>query len=135
MFLLAAAEVIPSELHGIADLVTIRFPWGSLLRGCLGGDERVTAGIVSMLAPGGELELLLAPAERDGLEGLPTERAAIAAAAAHTFTRFGLALVEAREASIDEVRALRSTWARRLLAGAGSDRRPVTLIRMRSSAR
>jgi 16S rRNA (adenine(1408)-N(1))-methyltransferase len=134
IFLLAAAEAIPSELHGIADLVTVRFPWGSLLRGCLGRDERVAAGIVWLLAPGGELELLLAPAERDGLEGLATEPGAIEAAAADTFARFGLVLVEAREASIDEVRASRSTWARRLLAGGRSDRRPVTLIRMRSSA-
>jgi len=138
LFLLAAAEAIPRELHGIADLVTVRFPWGSLLRGCLGRDEHVTAGIVSLLAPAGELELLLAPAARDGLEDLPTEPAVVAAAAARAFGPFGLALVEAREATKAEVRASRSTWARRLLAGdrsgRGSDRRPVTRIRMRSSA-
>jgi 16S rRNA (adenine(1408)-N(1))-methyltransferase len=24
----------PAELEGVADLVTVHFPWGSLLRGC-----------------------------------------------------------------------------------------------------
>lgn len=138
IFLVAAAEGLPTELHRIADLVTVRFPWGSLLRGCLGRDGPVAAGIASLLAAGGELELLLAPAERDGLEGLPTEPGAVATAAVEAFGPLGLGLVQAREATIEEIRASRSTWARRLVAGGrsggGSGRRPVTLIRMRSSA-
>jgi len=135
LFLLAAADAIPAELDGIADLVTVRFPWGSMLRGALGADPAVASGVASTLCAGGVLELLMAPAERDHLDSLPTEPAVVAAAAKVAFEPFGLTALEARAATADEVRASRSSWARRLLArGAGGDR-PVTLVRMRSSRR
>jgi 16S rRNA (adenine(1408)-N(1))-methyltransferase len=134
MFLVAAAEALPAALHGIADLVTVRFPWGSLLRGCLGGDEAVTAGIASLLRGGGVVELLLAPADRDRLEGLPTDPSAAAEAAVRAFAALGLRPLEARPATSTEVLGVASTWARRLLVGGRSEERPVTLVRMRSSA-
>jgi 16S rRNA (adenine(1408)-N(1))-methyltransferase len=136
MFLRAAAETPPALLAGIAARVTVRLPWGSLLRGCLGADPVVAAGLAALLAPGGELELLLAPVDRDRLGGLPTAAAAIIAAAATAFAPHGLAVVEAREATADEIRVSHSTWARRLLAGnrhgtAAVDR-AVVLVRLRS---
>lgn len=122
-FIVAAAESLPTELHGIADLVTVRFPWGSLLRGCLARDECVAQNLAALVAPGGSLELLLAPLERDGLDGLPTAVDGLAAAAARAFACQGLAAIEARPATIEEVLAAASTWARRL-------RRPATLVRL-----
>jgi len=135
MFLLAAAEAIPLELYAIADLVTVRFPWGSLLRGCVGLDDAAAAGITRLVKPGGELEILLAPADRDGLAGIPTEPGEVAASVAATFGRRGFKLLEARPATATEIRASGSSWARRLVAGGGGalHRRPVTLVRMRSS--
>jgi Methyltransferase domain len=44
VFVVAAAEALPPELDGVADLVTIQFPWGSLLKGLLDADPRVMAG-------------------------------------------------------------------------------------------
>ena len=145
LFLLAAAEQPPAELHGLAGRVTVRFPWGSLLRGCLGADTTVAGGIASLLGPGAELELLLAPAARDRLEGLPSEPDAIVADALRAFEPFGLHLAEGRVATADEIRASRSTWARRLLAGqagpsglaggrhaAGTAERTAVLVRLRS---
>src|SRR5262245_64561053 len=90
LFILAAAEALPAELTGLADAVEVRFPWGSLLRGVLGADEGVAAGVVGLLKPGGGLEMLLAPAARDRLEGLPTDPDEVVAAAARTFGPFGL---------------------------------------------
>jgi 16S rRNA (adenine(1408)-N(1))-methyltransferase len=130
LFVLAAAESLPAELLGLADLVTVHFPWGSLLRGCLGGDARVAAGTAALVKPGGRLELLLAPAPRDRLAGLPTEPSEIIAAVARAFAPFGLGVVEGRQATEAEVRASGSTWAKRLLAGRAADRR-VTLVRLR----
>jgi 16S rRNA (adenine(1408)-N(1))-methyltransferase len=126
----AAAEAIPAELGGIADSVTVRFPWASLLRGSLGADAEVAGGIAALVAPGGTLELLLAPAERDNLGGIPTEPAAVVAAARATFEALGLAFVEGRVATAAEIRASGSAWARRLLGGQDGgasrvDRRPV----------
>lgn len=133
LFVVASAEAPPRELHAIAPRVTVLFPWGSLLRGCLGRDPAVAAGLAALIAEGGVLDLLLAPAERDGLAGLPTEPDAIAAAAAGAFAPHGLTLAEARPATDADIRASHSTWARRLL-GPGSADRAAMLVRLRSWA-
>jgi hypothetical protein len=94
--------------------VTVLFPWGSLLRGCLGLDDAVAAGVPRLVAPGGVLELLLAPADRDRLAGVPTTEDAIIEAATGAFAAHGLEVVMARSATPAEVAATGSSWARRL---------------------
>jgi hypothetical protein len=131
-FILAAAEAPPSELFGAAHRVTVLFPWGSLLRGCVGGgdgdgDGRVAAGVAGLVAPGGTLELFLAPSARDGLDGLPLDPNHLAAAVRSAFERFGLAMELARPASDAEVRASGSTWARRLGSQRPADRRVMLM--------
>jgi 16S rRNA (adenine(1408)-N(1))-methyltransferase len=131
-FLLAAAESPPAAFVGVAELVTVRFPWGSLLRGCLGQDAAVAAGVAALVARGGTLELLVAPSARDGLEGVPTEVDGIVAAARGAFARFGLELVVGRAATAGEVAASGSSWAKRLAAGRNGNcegGRIVTLVR------
>jgi 16S rRNA (adenine(1408)-N(1))-methyltransferase len=126
-FIVAAAEAPPTALVGVAELVTVRFPWGSLLRGCVGLDDAVAAGIGALVAPGGTLELLLAPSPHDGLDGVPTEVDGLVAAAARTFQPYGFAVHAGRRATPDEVRASGSTWAKRLAAGRGGrDRNGAT---------
>ena len=131
-FVVAAAEAAPVALCGIADLVTVRFPWGSLLRGCVGRDAAVAAGLAHLVGPGGTLELLLAPAARDNLDGVPLEDAALGDAAAAAFAGFGYRVVVARLATDEEILDSGSTWARRLRAGrrAGDAGRAPTLIRL-----
>lgn len=131
-FVLGAAESPPRELTGRAARVTVLFPWGSLLRGCLGLEDAVAGGLAGLVASGGVLELLLAPAERDRLAGVPTGQDAIIETATRVFAAHGLDVLVARAATPAEVAATGSTWARRLgLAGRrnGSDRSPV-LIRL-----
>jgi len=138
LFVAASAESFPAELHGIAAEVVVRFPWASLLRGCLGADTAVARGLVSLLAPCGTLEVLLGPAARDRLDGLPTDPIVVVAAARTTFEGLGLVALEGREATADEVRSAGSTWAKRLLGTNGrggvapSAGRPVVLVRFRS---
>jgi 16S rRNA (adenine(1408)-N(1))-methyltransferase len=133
VFVLAAAASPPAALAEIAGLVTVRFPWGSLLRGCLGRDEAVALGVAGLVAPGGGLELLLAPASKDGLDELPIERSAVVHAAAAAFAAGGLEVVEGRAATAAEIRDSGSTWARRLgttrASGAGEGR-AVTFVRL-----
>jgi 16S rRNA (adenine(1408)-N(1))-methyltransferase len=132
-FVLAAAESPPAELCGVAGLVTIRFPWGSLLRGCLGLDAAAAAGVAGLVGAGGRIELLLAPSERDGLDAVPTEVADVVAAAARTFAAHGFELEAGRRATAEEVDASGSTWARRLRAGRSgghAGERKVTLVRL-----
>lgn len=118
LFLAAGVEALDPVLDGCADLVTVTFPWGSLLRGALavGGAEAVTRAIARLAKADGRVEMLLSVAPRDGIAALPyLDQAEIATTAARYAAR-DLCLVEARPATAEEVRASGSTWAKRLLA-------------------
>jgi 16S rRNA (adenine(1408)-N(1))-methyltransferase len=128
-FVVAAAESAPCELAGAADLVTVRFPWASLLRGCVGLDGAVAAGVASLVAPGGTLELLLAPSVRDGLDGIPVDPDVLAGAATSTFAGLEFTAGTARPATDAEVAGSGSTWAKRLRSQRPTDR-AVMLVRL-----
>ena len=128
-FIVAAAEAPPDALARSAGLVTVRFPWASLLRGCVGRDAMVAAGIAALVRPAGNLELLLAPSVRDGLDGVPVEASAISEAATATFAAFGLTPACAGPATDAEIAASGSTWAKRLRSQRPTDR-PVMLVRL-----
>ena len=113
-FVVAAAEAPPAELAAVAGLVTVRFPWGSLLRGVVGRDEAVAAGLAFLVADEGALELLLAPTERDGLDGVPTSTAGLVEGAASAFEPHGFQIDRVDEPTHATIRASGSTWARRL---------------------
>ena len=122
-FILASAESPPSVLDESAQSVTVRFPWGSLLRGVVGLDAAVAAGIAGLVAPRGSLELLLAPVARDGLDDVRGSTCDLVAGADAAFHAHGFDLEDVRTPTSAEVKASGSTWARRL------DRR-ATLIRL-----
>ena len=128
-FVLAAAEAAPAEFAGRAALVTVRLPWGSLLLGCVGRDATVARGVASLVAPGGTLELLLAPAGRDGIDGVPTELDAIVEGVVEAFRGHGFELEVARSATEAEIIASGSTWAKRLRSQRTPDR-TVMLVRL-----
>ena len=124
LFLAAGAGALPeSVLAGTADLLTVTFPWGSLLRGVLGQEPGALAGIAAALAPGGQVEALVSVVPSDGIPGMPAlcrdHESGIAAAWAAT----GLALTAFEPAAPAVIGASGSTWARRLRAG--SIDRPV----------
>lgn len=127
VFLAASADVFACELPGVADLVSIAFPWGTLLRGVMGVDPVVSGAVGSIVRPGGRVSALVSVTPRDGIEVLPSlDDRAIAALAPPP----GLELVEACPATREEILASRSTWGRRLLAG-GSAARPVWRLEWR----
>jgi 16S rRNA (adenine(1408)-N(1))-methyltransferase len=113
LFAVAAAETPPTELRGRADLVTIAFPWGSLLRGVLGADGKVTAGVTSLLCPGGDVRILFSVEARDRMAIGPFDDAARECAIA-AWSDYGVAVQELRPATSAEIGGTRSTWARRL---------------------
>jgi 16S rRNA (adenine(1408)-N(1))-methyltransferase len=118
LFVVAAVEALPEELEAIADEVRVTLPWGSLLRGVLGADEKVLAGIARVAKAGAEIRALVSVTERDGLEVAAVDRAA--------YEAHGLRVVEERPATTEEIAATGSSWAKRLGAGAS---RPVTIVR------
>jgi 16S rRNA (adenine(1408)-N(1))-methyltransferase len=128
LFVVAAAEALPPELDGLAGLVSVHFPWGSLLRGLLAADPVIMAGLARAMRPGATLSLLLSMTGRDlGAGAGPVDEATLAALAA-AYGRHGLAVTRVRPATPADVAASRSTWGKRLGAGA---RRPAWLLEAR----
>lgn len=124
LFLAAGVEGIPGgPLDGAADLVTVTFPWGSLLRGVLGLDAAALDGIAAALGPDGRLEVLTSVVPSDRVAGLPALSAATEPAIREAWTAAGLSLDEFRGATDAEIRASGSSWARRLRSTGGE--RPV----------
>jgi 16S rRNA (adenine(1408)-N(1))-methyltransferase len=133
LFVVAAAEALPAELCGLADVVTIHLPWGSLLRGALALDHEVAAGIARVVAPTGRVAILLAPAARDRLSSDVDVQGRLAEGLGGDWSRHGLELCEARPATDEEIAASRSTWARRLGLRAGDPDRAAYRLELRPS--
>ncbi len=113
VFMVDAAETLPGPLAGRADLVTIALPWGSLLRGLLTADAALLDAVTALLKTGGELELLLSTAPTDGAPILLSSEGD-AHALACAYESAGLAALECRAATADDVARLSSSWGRRL---------------------
>jgi 16S rRNA (adenine(1408)-N(1))-methyltransferase len=126
LFVAAAAETPPPELAGLADEIRILFPWGSLLRGVLGADERVARGIAGLARTGGRVSAIVSITPRDGLGKIASLDPAGIARVADAARCCGLRLSATRQLNVEEVRATRSTWGRRLIGGAPN--RPVLRI-------
>jgi 16S rRNA (adenine(1408)-N(1))-methyltransferase len=126
LFVVAAVEQLPGELDGVADLVTVHFPWGSLLRGLLGAEAATMTGLTRVLRSGATLQLLLSSTVRDRGAGVAPIRAATLQALAGSYATWGLAVTQLRPATVADVAAAHSTWGKRLSAGT---RRPAWLLR------
>ncbi len=76
LFLCASAENLPVELRNVADLVTVNYPWGSLLSGICLARENVISNLAGLGRAGAKLVINLNtavfedPLEREKL-GLP----------------------------------------------------------------
>ena len=130
VFLAAGAESLgDSVLAGRVDLVTISFPWGSLLRGVVGLDETALAGVASLVAPAGRLAVLASVVPTDGIEGIASLDATCEPEIRAAWERRGMDLVSMRPATNDEIVASHSSWARRLVSC--RDTRPVWRLDLR----
>jgi 16S rRNA (adenine(1408)-N(1))-methyltransferase len=119
LFVVAAAESPPAELIGLADEIRILFPWGSLLRGVLGRDERISRGIAALARPGARVSATVSITPADGVGGIGALDSATIAEVGDDLRTAGLRLTASRRVDRDAVRASRSTWGRRLLGTAG----------------
>ena len=109
LFVASALESLPPDLAGVADLVMVSFPWGTLRAAAAGHDRDLTARLAGLIGPGGRLELLLADAARDGTPPVDLE------ALRDTYECLGLRLVLDRPATLDDAVAAHSSWGKRLL--------------------
>jgi 16S rRNA (adenine(1408)-N(1))-methyltransferase len=132
LFVVAAAESLPAELDGVAELVTAHFPWGSLLRGLLGGDSATMTGLTRIMRPGAMLSMLLSSTERDRRVGVEPITEPNLRTLARSYAAWGLDVTELRPATAADVAGAHSTWGKRLAAGV---QRPAWLLRARFGPR
>lgn len=59
LFVVASVESLPHELAALADIVTINYPWGSLLRALILPEPEILAGIRRLARHRAKLVLLL----------------------------------------------------------------------------
>lgn len=120
VFLVGGAVTLGgSPLRGAAELVTVTFPWASLLRGVLGLAEASATldGVAATLTEGGTLEVLASVVPTDGIPGLGSLSATADREIAAAWAQAGLVLTGMQPATAADIDASGSTWARRLSAG------------------
>ena len=116
----APIEMLPPELHAVADEVSVQLPWGSLLEGIVLARDDVLGGLAALCRPGARLSVTLngeiwldsTPARYEDLP-VPTPEY-VAEAIEPEFRRRGVDLGPARYLTAAEAKALPTTWARRL---------------------
>jgi hypothetical protein len=57
LFVIASAQALPQELHGLVSHMTINFPWGSLLKSLLEGDPLLMNGLSSIAKPNAQIDI------------------------------------------------------------------------------
>ena len=115
LFLAAGVETLPaSPLTGSADLVTVTFPWGSLLRGVLGLDERALCGVASVARPAARIEVLTSVIPSDAIPGIERLDASWCPGIEAAWSATGIELTSMCEAAPADISATSSSWARRL---------------------
>jgi 16S rRNA (adenine(1408)-N(1))-methyltransferase len=117
VFVAAGVEMLPHELAELADLVTVRFPWGSLLRGALGLDGSAAASIARLVAPAGALEITVSVEQRDTIgrdQPASTFGEWDLERIRRTYDSLGLQLCDVNLLDPERIDDLHSSWARRL---------------------
>jgi 16S rRNA (adenine(1408)-N(1))-methyltransferase len=134
-----ATRPIP-DLHARASLVTVNYPWGSLLRAVAGPEPEALRAIVALLRPGGRLVTLLNLSAADDtsyadrldlppLDGEHIERALVPG-----WRDTGLEAMEWRALAPGEDPPHRTTWGQRLVRGSGRETLLVSAVRSSASS-
>lgn len=125
LFVQAAVEDLPEEFDGTADEIHIHFPWGSLLRAVVLGDEDVLCSLKRISAPEAMLEIVIGiDPVRDKTEierlGLPEIDADyLRDVLVPKYEAAGFELVESGSMDAEEWSKLETSWARKLQGGDG----------------
>ena len=136
LFVACDALAPPAALAGRASLVTVNYPWGSLLRAVGEPDVAALRRVADLLAPGGRIVALLnasasedsSYAERLELPPLDVDRLVPG------WEAVGLSVEEARRLAPGEEPPHRTTWGQRLVRGSGRETLLVSAVRPSASS-
>jgi 16S rRNA (adenine(1408)-N(1))-methyltransferase len=129
LFVASALEQLPGGLDGLADLVTVHFPWGTLRAAAAAHDRDLTARLARLVQPGGTIQLLLADADRDGTPPVDIE------ALEDVYRCLGLQTVVVQPATLADAVAAHSSWGKRLLRHSAPGRSAWQIMLERPAAR
>lgn len=123
------AAALPAALDRRVSLITVNFPFGSLLTGLIDGEERLIARLAAVLSPEGAIELRLNESAlatagatlRDG------ERSLLAVC-----RRLGCGTIHLQQLDAAALRRFPSSWAKRI--GAGRDTLAIEAIGRRPAS-
>jgi 16S rRNA (adenine(1408)-N(1))-methyltransferase len=114
LYIIASAHSLPRELTGLADEITINFPWGSLLESLLTNDPALMDGLLAISRPRASLQIRLnsdALLEAGwGLEAGTLQVYRVLSAA-------GFRVKQPMPMGANDLRACSTTWAKRLAFG------------------
>lgn len=114
LFVIASAQMLPRELHGLVSHITINFPWGSLLTSLLTDDPRLMYGLASISRSTAALDLRL---NGGALAEAGTTLAAGTEKIYDNLLRTGWQVDVPVPMNTSTLRAFPSTWAKRLAFG------------------
>ena len=136
LFLQAAVEDLPAELNGVADVVHVHFPWGSLLRAMALGDKAALDNLRRICAADALLEVVIGlDPERDSGEmkrlGAPSLTAAyMDAVLLPNYRAAGFEILDTGSLPASQWPTLHTSWAKRLQ---GNLNRTLTYIIARAT--
>jgi 16S rRNA (adenine(1408)-N(1))-methyltransferase len=125
-FVIASLEQLPEALEGVADEVTVNFPWGSLLLAVGWPQMDGLRRVVDVLKPGGRLVALLNASAAEKIDhaarlNLPPleDPSHVSEKLVPAWEKAGLLAVHAKFLEGFDQPVARTTWGQRLIRGSG----------------
>ncbi len=114
IYVIANAQTLPCELHGLISRIYINFPWGSLLTNLLNGDTNFFGGLEKISSPRVFINLHLnAGALNEQGWGLLRGAEQIEV----NLKRFGWYIENRKEVNAEALKKIPSAWSKRIAVG------------------
>jgi 16S rRNA (adenine(1408)-N(1))-methyltransferase len=129
LYVIANVEQLPHELNHTADTIFVHFPWGSLLKSIVVGDQLTLTNIARVARPGAILEILVNynvffdPIPLEILELPDMNIEYIDDTLVPLYAQAGITILERSYIGKDEMKELPTTWSKKLAYG----RKPRTV--------
>ncbi len=114
LFVIASAQALPSPLYGLANHITINFPWGSLLTGLLDDDPDLLHGLSQIARRDAEFDVRL---NGGALAEAGWSLEAGADRVRRVLDSHGFVMSSPARLAMHDLRTCPTTWAKRLAYG------------------